>query len=148
MWWLNDDYKIKCFLEKVTEMRVNGLQPRVSFVDPVRTLDQNGMIYAVYKQIAQQKEDESVIDIKRHCKAYYGIPILLAEDEAFAKMYRKGIMNNLTTEEKLEAMDILPVTSRFSKKQATEYIDIMIREYSKQGISLVNPAEVDSYGQS
>ena len=144
-WWLDTDHKIKCFLDKVTEMRANGLKPRAKLDTGNRTLDQNSMINALYGQIAEQKEDESANDIRRHCKAYYGIPILLAEDEKFASMYTKGIMKHLTTEEKLEAMDILPVTSRMDKAQGSRYIDEVIREYSKAGISLTHPSE-SGYG--
>jgi len=70
---------------------------------------------------------------------------LLAYDEAFSAMYTKSIMQHLTTEEKLLAMDILPVTSRMKKPQATEYIETVIREFSKQGLSLINPSEAESY---
>jgi len=144
-WWLDTDYKIKCFLDKVSEMRVNGLKPRAKLDTGSRTLDQNAMINVLYGQIAAQKGDETVNDIRRHCKAFYGIPILLAEDSAFAAMYTKGIMAHLTTEEKLEAMDILPVTSRMNKSQGSRYIDEVIREYSKAGISLTHPSE-ENYG--
>lgn len=143
-WHLRTDHEVEMFNKHVAELRLAGKPARVKFVDN-RTKDQNNMFYGLYRQIASQKEDESVVDIKRHCKAYYGVPILLAEDEAFAAMYEKGIMQHLTTEEKLLAMDILPVTRRMNKKQGSEYIDIIIREYSKQGVSLINPAEADSY---
>ena len=145
MWFLRNETEIGYFLEHIARMRLGGQKPRVEFVDEKRSLDQNSMINALYGQIAAQKEDESVNDIRRHCKAYYGVPILLAENKKFAAMYEKGIMHHLTTEEKLEAMDILPVTRLFGKKQATRYIDEVIREYSKQGISLVNPNEAESY---
>jgi hypothetical protein len=48
----------------------------------------------------------------------------------------------LTYEEKLEAMDILPVTRLMTKEQGTAYIDAIIREYSRQGYSLVSPSEM------
>ena len=122
-------------------MVLGSQRVRVQFVGEKRSSDQNEMFYALYQQISLQKDDESIVDIRRHCKAYYGIPILLAGDPAFAAMYTKGIMHHLTVEEKLEAMDILPVSSRMSKEQGTEYIDTIIREYTKAGYSLTHPDE-------
>ena len=107
-----------------------------------RTLDQNAMIYALYQQIAEQKGDETIQEIRCECKAYCGVPILLAEDDAFSAMYRKSIMPHLNKLEKLKAMEILPVTSRMSKKQAMRYIDDVIRRYSQAGYSLVHPGEI------
>jgi hypothetical protein len=142
-WWLDTDSNCENFNKHIAHMRLSGKRPRVEFVTDKRTLSMNSKIYALYKQIAEQKQDESILDIKRHCKAYFGIPILLASDTAFAAMYEKGIMPHLTTEEKLAAMDILPVSSRMSVDMGCEYIDTIIREYSKEGISLMEPSEVE-----
>jgi len=145
---LNSDTSVSYFNDEVATRRAAGKPPTVQFLREDRSLDQNAMINALYGQIAAQKEDESVVDVRRHCKAYFGIPILLAYDEAFSAMYTKSIMQHLTTEEKLLAMDILPVTSRMKKPQATEYIETVIREFSKQGLSLVNPNEIESYEEN
>lgn len=140
-WDVTGDLQWENFGSLRTQMVLSGKRCIIQLVPEKRSLDQNSMIYALYQQIASQKEDESIVDIRRHCKAYFGVPILLAKDPEFAALYRKGIMPHLTPEEKLRAMDILPVTRRFSKEMATEYIDTIIREYSKQGISIVMPGE-------
>jgi len=140
-WPLTSETEWDMFSRHRANLVLAGKRPKAQILDEARTLSQNDMINALYRQIAGQKDDETFNDIRRHCKAYYGIPILLEHDEAFAKMYLNGIMHHLTTEEKLEAMDILPVTSRMKKPQSTEYIETVIREYSKQGISLTLPGE-------
>ena len=113
----------------------------VQVVGEKRSLPQNDLIYELYTVIAQQKEDESIADIRRECKLRIGVPILRASNDQFRNLYDKAIKGGLTYEEKLAAMDILPVTSLMTKAQGTEYIDTVIREYSRQGIVIVMPGE-------
>ena len=101
------------------------------------------MFYALYQQIAQQRQEQSVNDVRRECKLRYGVPILRAESEQFRHLYDKGIKSTLLYEEKLEAMDILPVTRLMTKPQGTQYIDEIIRDYSRQGYALAHPSEED-----
>lgn len=140
-WVLNGETVVANFMAHVSQMRLAGKPPTVEFVDAKRSLDQNAMAFALYKQIGGQCEDQSIVEIRRECKLLYGIPILRAEDEKFRAMYDKSIKYNLTHEEKLEAMEWFPVTRLMSKKQFTEYLDTIIREYSKQGYSLLHPSE-------
>jgi len=130
------------FIAFVSQQRLAGKCPVFEQVPEKRSLDQNSMIYALYEQIAQQAQDQSVIDIRRECKLRYGVPILRAGNEKFKALYDRCMKGVLTYEEKLEAMDILPVTSLMVKEQGTEYIDSVIREYSKQGYALVSPSEM------
>lgn len=126
----------------VGQAQLAGKRIVVEFISEKRSLDQNSMIYALYKQVAGQKQDESIQDITRHCKLHYGIGILKVSDPKFCAMYDKAFKNVLSYEEKLQAMDYLPVTRLFNVEQGTEYIDTIIREYSKQGLCLLHPSEV------
>jgi len=98
------------------------------------------MVYAIYKQIADQVDDSTVVDIKRECKLRLGVPILRASNEKFKAVYDKSIRPYLTYEEKLLAMDILPVSSLMTKQQCSEYIDTMIRDYSALGYAVTKDA--------
>ena len=109
--------------------------------DGKRTLSQNDLVNALYGEIARQVPDQRQIDIRRECKLRYGVGILRAGNAQFRSMYDTAIKGNLCYEAKLEAMDILPVTSLMTKAQCTEYIETVIREYSKQGYSIVMPGE-------
>lgn len=144
-WSLNTGERIQFFVQHVTEMMTAGHPATVEFIKPGRSLDQNSMIYALYQQIAAQVEDQAIIDIRRECKLRYGVPILRAGNEKFAAMYNKAFLRTLDYEEKLQAMDFLPVTSLMTKTQGTEFIDTLIREYTKQGYSLTNPSENENY---
>lgn len=140
-WTLDDDFKVKCFNEHVTNMRLAGKPPTVEFVQPLRSLDQNAMTWSLYTQIAEQKQDESINEIQHHCKLHYGVPILRRDNVKFQAMYDKAFRDVLEYEEKLAAMEFLPVTRLMNKTQCSEYLDTIIREYSKQGYFLTHPSE-------
>jgi hypothetical protein len=125
----------------ISQMRLSGKRPVVALVPESRSLDQNSLIYALYQQIAAQKPDSAIVDIRREAKLHYGVPILRAHSEEFRYVYDKAI-KPLEYEFKLRAMDWLPVTSKMAKAQATEFIDTVIREYSQQGLCLVHPSEM------
>lgn len=141
-WDLSCSHGYDSFMAHVSQMKLAGKRVRVQIVPEKRSLDQNSMIYAVYKQIAEQLEDQSIQDVRRECKLRYGVPILRAGDAKFKAMYDKAIRGNLTYEEKLQAMDYLPVTRLMSKEQGTEFIDTVIREYSQLGLCLLSPSEL------
>ena len=131
--------------ETLASVRANALLSSKPFVVQVvgekRSLPQNDLIYELYTIIAQQKEDQSIADIRRECKLRIGVPILRASNDQFRNLYDKAIKGGLTYEEKLAAMDILPVTSLMTKAQGTEYIETVIREYSQQGVCIIHPGE-------
>lgn len=140
---LGSDYGIEALRAFVANARLAGKRPVFELVPEKRSLDQNAMFYALYQQIATQSGDQSINDVRRECKLRYGVPILRASDPEFKALYDKCIKDALTYEEKLQSMDILPVTRRMSKEQGTEYIDTILREYSNQGYSLISPYERD-----
>lgn len=121
-------------------LQSDGHRPIFERVLPGRSGNQNDMVYAIYKQIADQADDSTVVDIKRECKLRLGVPILRASNERFKALYDKSIRPYLTYEEKLLAMDILPVSSLMTKPQCSEYIDTMIRDYSAMGYSVTRDA--------
>jgi hypothetical protein len=106
-----------------------------------RSIDQNSMIYAVYSEIVKQVEDQTLTDIRRECKLLHGVVILRRDDADFRELYDTGVLRSLSYEQKLRAMDILPVTSRMNKKQATEYVENVIRHYASVGIFIQHPDE-------
>lgn len=140
-WDLSSETAVERFMAHVGTLRLSGKRPVVEFVPESRSLDQNSLIYALYQQIAAQQPESSIVDIRREAKLHYGVPILRAHSEEFRYVYDKAI-KPLDYEFKLRAMDWLPVTSKMSKAQGSEFIDTVIREYSQQGLCLVHPSEV------
>jgi len=145
-WKLDNDSKWKFFCDEVSMRRLAGKPPTVQFLKDKRTLDQNSMIYALYGQIAIQMDDQSTLDVRKFCKLHYGVAILKSVDPDFCEFYDRAI-KKMSYEDKLFLMGHMDITSAdaFKKPQATEYIEEILREYSKQGISLINPNEAESY---
>lgn len=143
-WDLSTDTVVENFNAFITNMRLSGKRPLVEIVPEGRSLDQNDMINAVYRQLAEQKPDESFNEIRCYCKLHFGVPIMRRDSEQFRYVYDTAF-KPLPYEFKLESMDQWPVTSDMSKKQATEYIDTIIREFSKQGYSLIHPSEASQW---
>ena len=131
--------------QTLSSVRDNALLSGKPFVVQVvqakRTLDQNAISHAIYTQIASQLEDQTVQEVRAECKLRFGIPILRAGNPDFKAMYDKAIKVTLDYEEKLAAMEFLPVTRLMDKAQFSEYLDTVIREYSKQGVSILMPGE-------
>jgi hypothetical protein len=127
-----------------TTMRNNlvlaGKRPRGQILPDKRNLSQNALSFAVYGQIASQSEDQTVREIRAECKLNYGVPILRAEDEGFNE-HCALVIDPLTYEQQLKAMEWTDVTSKMSVKPFSRYMDEVIRVYSQQGYCLLHPSE-------
>lgn len=135
-WFLNTDEKISFFMEHLRERIAKGESTCVEFVEQDRSTNQNNLFHTLVRLVAKQKGDETPDEIKRFVKLRFGVPILRAQDEHFRELYDKAVKHSLSYEEKLEAMDILPVTSRMTASQMTEMIDTVARYYTENGIDL------------
>ena len=133
------------FLAQVGARRLAGKSATVQFVPEKRSLPQNSYIWKLYGQIATQAEDLTVVDVMRYCKLHYGIPLLRANNPEFQAFYDANL-KGLSYEAKIMLMDYMDVTSRkeFTKEMGSEFLDTIIREYSKQGYSLIHPGEAGS----
>lgn len=116
---------------------IEGLpyQPIKFVTTDKRTLDQNSISHVWYGEIAKAK-DWTPGYAKRYCKLWFGVPILRAEDPKFRHMYDRAIKKVLTYEEKIEAMGILPVTSRMNKDQKGRYLSHVQAHFAEQGVVL------------
>ena len=104
----------------------------------LRSIRQNDTTHKWYDEIARQRGDMTPGEVKCECKAYFGVPILMAEDAEFAATYER-VIKPLPRETKLEAMHILPVTSRMTTKQLARYMDEVFRNYTQKGFVLTDP---------
>jgi hypothetical protein len=108
-----------------------------------RSLTQNAISHVWYEQVAQVIGDDDARGVKRFCKLHFGVPILRAEDADFREAYDAAI-KGLTYEQKLIAMDILPVTSIMTTRQLSQYMGEVQEHYDKQGIKLEFPKDEQS----
>ena len=105
-----------------------------------RTKAQNRMIHKWFGEIAKQKGDEDMMDIKLDCNIAYGEPILVRDDPEWEAVFGH-LFRGLNIEQKRKAICVLgvPFTSRMSKEQLSEYMERMSRDYRQQGFELTDP---------
>ena len=105
-----------------------------------RSSAQNRLAQRWFADIATQLGDQTHEDVRAECKLTIGVPILLAENEAFRVSYDRT-MKGLPYEEKLAAIKAfdLPVTRLMTVKQMTDFMAEMQRKWSAQGICLTDP---------
>jgi len=104
-----------------------------------RSLDQNAISHCWYEQISRELREETALGVKRYCKLHFAVPILRAEDEEFRSFYDHAIKPHLNYEEKLQAMDMVPVTSRMSVTQLSQYLEAMQVHFAGRGVMLEFP---------
>jgi hypothetical protein len=85
--------------------------------------------------------DNSPAQEKAYCKLTHGCPILIAENEEFAHLYRVAI-EPLSYEDRLLAMQYIPVTSLMSVAQTTAYMTAVEVEAVSVGIMLSRPEDL------
>jgi hypothetical protein len=107
-----------------------------------RSDKQNRLSHAWYAELADNLKEYTALGYKNYCKLNFGVPILRAEDEEFRTSYDK-VIRPLGYEQKIEVMNILPVTSIMTTKQLSQYLDAMKAHfYNKQGYDLKFPGDV------
>ena len=83
----------------------------------------------------------SAEDYRAYCKAYFGVRILRAENEAFREQYDR-IVRPLEYEQKLEIMKEpidLPVTRLMTSRQKKRYLDDIYTFWTGKGFKLTDP---------
>ena len=139
-WWLRNSHVLNGFVEHIQGLWLRGERPTVQFLEADRTSNQNSMIYALYGEIARQVEDKTVQDVRNECKLFYGVPIMRASDPEFRAMWDEALLGDKAPHEKeLDLMTYMDITSKFTKKMASEYLDTIIIEYGKRGFALADP---------
>ncbi len=99
-----------------------------------RSIPQNAL-WAVFYRIVGKDTGQTAEEVKRACKLNYGVPILLAEDKSFRRVWNAKFAND-TPAQQLYMMKYLPVTSLFSKGQGIIYTETLQREFAEQNIVL------------
>lgn len=102
-----------------------------------RSLSQNAISHVWYNEVAKKEGEYTPGEVKNLCKYHIGLPILRGEDSKFSAICEQWI-DPLPYEEKIAAMEFLPVTSRMNKKQKAIYLEGMQDNYAGR-VHLVFP---------
>lgn len=109
----------------------------VTVSEPTRSLEQNSKSHTWYAEIAQALPESDANGWKRYCKLHHGVPILRAEDAEFKAFYDAAMKRALSYEQKLQAMDFVPVTSIMTKGQLSRYFDAVQADFFNKGVELL-----------
>ena len=125
----------------LTMLLANGpLRISVSPLSHKRAAGQNSLKDIWYREIEKQGREMSTRDARRLCKLTIGVPILRGgktpECVKFRAFWDGAIKKRLTYEEKLEAMDYVPVTSLMKEDQMRDYLTTMQETFAAKGIKL------------
>lgn len=96
-----------------------------------RTGAQNALLHAWFNELAVNVGEYTMMEYKAECKLRFFVPILRAEDPEFAKAYDAAI-KPLTYEQKILAMELMPVTSRCTTTQLTRGMEAMQKHYAER----------------
>lgn len=105
-----------------------------------RSLDQNDLQFLWANETAQQRGDCTFNEVRWDWKLRHGVPILRRDNPDFRAFY-DAHLKHLSFEQKLVAMQFIPVTSEMGVRQMSEYLDTVLRECAEQGLVLTIPEE-------
>lgn len=103
-----------------------------------RSVEQNAVLHGWFGQVSRELREDDPRGVKRFCKLHFGVPILRAEDDDFRAAYDR-VIKPLGYEDKLVAMDILPVTSAMTTRQLDACMADIQDHYRPKGVTLVYP---------
>ena len=103
-----------------------------------RSLNQNDLQFLWANETARQRGDCDFNEVRCDWKLRHGVPILRRDNADFRAFYDRSL-KHLPFEQKLVAMQFIPVTSEMGVRQMTEYLDAVQRECAEQGIILTDP---------
>lgn len=109
-----------------------------------RSTKQNRLSRQWMLDIARDLEGWTAEEARGYCKLHFGIPILRAENEAFALEY-DAVVRPLPYETKIKLMMVpfdFGVTRIMSVKQQTAYLDAISRHFSELGVALTDPGDL------
>lgn len=117
---------------------------KVSLKGEGRRDKQNRLSFMWYAELAKQsgngKEHE-----RNYCKYTFGCTILMADDtgdnDHFIELF-SHLINTLTYEQLINAMEFIEVTSLMSVQQFAEYLTDIDRYAVKQGWQLTHPSDI------
>ena len=108
-----------------------------------RSIEQN-KLQRLWMRELEEQGDMRAEEYRAYSKAYFGVPILLAENDAFAEQYT-AIVKPLPYDQKLEIMKQpidLPITRIMTSKQKKRYLDDVHTYWTGKGYVLTDPDDM------
>lgn len=106
----------------------------------LRSVEQNRLMWLWASEVAIQRGDCYAPDVQAEWKLLFGVPMLIADDEGFAKDWN-GSAGELSYEKQLRLMRYYPVTRIMSSKQLAKFLDQIQQHCIEEGFELTNPED-------
>lgn len=105
-----------------------------------RSGQQNRLAQRWYSDISRQLGDVTHDEVRADCKVTFGVPILVAENDAFALSWAEtfGRLEYEAVRDHVRVMDV-PVTRLMTVRQMTAFMDAMQQYWSLAGVRLTDP---------
>ena len=95
----------------------------------------------IFSEIAKQRDDMTLIDVKGEAHRMFGLPIRL-QDPQFAWVWRNTGAHLPYDKQCLYlASGVLNVSSKITKPELAQYIDEMVNHYRSKGFTVTLPEE-------
>lgn len=132
-------------LKQAIKLMEGRKRPFVVTITPgkIRTTEQNRLQRLWGNEVSEQLGDTTPEEVRAYNKLHFGVPILRAENDAFAEAYDQHV-KPLPYETKLalmaEPLDF-PVTRLMNTDQKTRFLDALHAHWSGRGVVLTMPPD-------
>jgi hypothetical protein len=103
-----------------------------------RTREQNRLQFLWAREAAEQRGDRTPEEQRNEWKLRHGVPIMREDSPKFRAKY-DNLIKPLSYEEKIDAMEMISVTSLMKVRQMVRYLDAIERECATEGVVLTAP---------
>jgi len=110
----------------------------------LRSTAMNRLIYKLYQRIGKTLYGGDESHARNECKLRIGCRILYRDRKEFAATFDKCI-RPMNQENRLNAMNLISVSSIMKVKQGTEYIKTIMTEYGAQGVYFLDLEGASDY---
>jgi Fe-S cluster assembly scaffold protein SufB len=110
-----------------------------------RTREQNRLQFLWAREAAEQRGDRTAEEQRNEWKLRFGVPIMREDSPEFRETYDR-LIKPLSYPQKIEAMELISVTSLMKVRQMVRYLDAIERECAEEGVKLTAPdADLSAY---
>lgn len=103
-----------------------------------RTGEQNRLQFLWAREAAEQRGDRTPEEQRNEWKLRFGVPIMREDSPEFREVYDR-LIKPLSYPQKIEAMELIAVTSLMKVRQMVRYLDAIERECAETGVKLTAP---------
>lgn len=133
---INDAEQMDAFATLLTGLKLPITVEWVQGRD--RTKEQNRLQFLWAREAAEQRGDRTPEEQRNEWKLRFGVPIMREDSPEFRATYDR-LIKPLSYPQKIEAMELISVTSLMKVRQMVRYLDSIERECAEEGVKLTAP---------